>query len=636
MTELRFADTFASAGLAAGLAEWRALVDKALKGADFEKRLVARSADGLGIGPLYTRQDLHAYSRTDLAADAALPGAAPMTRGVRLPGDGGWEIAQVYAEPDAAAANAAILDDLAGGVQALTLQIAAPGQFGLDYSGDSIAQALKGVQLDVCPVSLDAAEYTPDAAGALIACWRNAGLAETQWQGAFNYDPLGTLAATGALYHPVERALSISGQFLASHRHQGVTVLAADGRRYHEAGASEAEELAALLGTLVAYLRAAESHGVAPVDALPHIAIALAADADQFLTIAKFRACRRLVWRVAEACGAAAAVPKLRFSATTSERMMACRDPWVNLLRTTMACAAASMGGADRITVLPYCWPLGRPDAFARRTARNTHHVLKEESGLGRVADPAGGSFGVETITGDLARKAWALFQEIETQGGMARALTSGFLAQKINATASVRARLIATGRMELTGTSAFPRLGDDGVTVERHAEPLPQDLNGVRIAPMPKTRLAAPFEALRARADAYQARTGAAPKVFLASLGPLAVHAARSTWISNFLAAGGIASVVSDGFTNSTDVGQAFAASGATVACLCSSDAVYGELGAATASLLTTAGAKRLYLAGRPKDDAGLKAAGVDAFLYAGCDAVEVLSALLDMFEKD
>ena len=470
----------------------------------------------------------------------------------------------------------------------------------------------------------------------MIASWRNAGLAEAQWKGAFNYDPLGTLATTGALYHPVERALSISGQFLASHRHQGVTVLAADGRPYHEAGASEAEELAALLATTVAYLRAAESQGVAAADALPHIAIELAADADQFLTIAKFRACRRLVWRIAEASGAAAAVTKLRFSATTSERMMARRDPWVNLLRTTMACAAAAMGGADRITVRPYCWPLGRPDAFARRAARNTHHVLMEESGLARVADPAGGSFAVEKVTDDLAHAAWRLFQEIEAQGGMAQALISGFVAKKINATAAARARLIATGRQELTGTSAFPRLGDDGVVVERHAEPLPQDLNGIRIAPMPKSRLAAPFEALRDRADAYQARTGAAPKVFLASLGPLAVHAARSTWISNFLAAGGIASVPSEGFTTSADAGQAFAASGATVACICSSDSVYGELGEATASLLKTAGAKRVYLAGRPKDDTALRAAGVDAFIAAGCDAVEVLSALLDLFEKD
>ena len=197
MTDLRLADAFPPADMTA----WRALVEKALKGGDFEKRLVARSADGLGIGPLYTRGDALPGAKGD-----ALPGQAPMTRGVRAPEAGGWQIAQIYAKPDAAAANAAILDDLAGGVQAITLQIAAPGQFGLPYSDGAIAAALKGVHLDACPVALAAGEYTADAAGALIAAWRAAGLAESQWQGAFNYDPLGTLAATGALYHPVERA----------------------------------------------------------------------------------------------------------------------------------------------------------------------------------------------------------------------------------------------------------------------------------------------------------------------------------------------------------------------------------------------------------------------------------------------
>ena len=620
MTDLRLADAFPAADVAA----WRALVEKALKGGDFDKRLVARSADGLKIGPLYSRADALPGALGDL-----LPGQMPMTRGVRAPVPGGWQIAQIYAEPEPAAANAAILDDLAGGVQCISLQIAAPGQFGLPYSDGAIAAALKGVHLDACPVALEAGEYTTDAAGSLIAAWRAAGLPEAQWQGAFNYDPLGTLAATGALYHPVGRALSIAAQFLAGHRHPGVTVLAASGRPYHEAGCSEAEELAALVATLVAYLRAAEAAGVAPADALPHIAIELAADADQFLTIAKFRACRRLVWRVAEASSAAVAVPKLRFSATTSERMIGRRDPWVNLLRTTMACAAAAMGGADRITVLPFTWALGRPDAFARRNARNTHHVLMEESGLARVADPAGGSFAVEKVTDDLARHAWALFQEIEAKGGMATALTGGFLRDRIAATAQARARLIATGRMELTGASAFPKLGDDGVKFERHAEPLPADLNGARIMPLPKRRLAEPFEALRDRADAFAKRTGAPPKVFLASLGPLAVHAARSTWIGNFLAAGGIAAITAEGFTNSADAGKAFAESGATVACLCSSDAVYAELGEATASLLKTAGASKVYLAGRPKDDAALKAAGVDALIYVGCDAVEVLGQL-------
>lgn len=614
MTDMRLADDFP----AASEAEWRALVEKMLKGADFERRLVAQTADGLKIAPLYTRKDR--------PAETAMPERDAATGHAT-----GWDARQLHADSDPAAANSAILEDLAGGVSSITLRVAAPGQFGLPYDNGSLPRALKGVLLDVCPISLEAGEYTPDAAGALIAAWRAAKLPDAKWQGAFNYDPLGTLARTGALYHPLDRALSIAAEFLKAHRHPGVAALQADGRPYHEAGASEAQELAAMLATLVQYLRAAERASVTPELALPHIAIGLAADADQLMTIAKLRAARRLVARVAEASSAAAAARHVKIAVTTSERMMAKRDPWVNMLRTTMACAAAAMGGADSITVLPFTWALGKPDAFARRIARNTHNVLREESGLDRVADPAAGSFALEKLTSDLAEKAWALFQEIEAKGGMAVALASGFIGDAIAATAAARAKLIATGRLELTGSSAFPRLGDDGVTATPHDLPLPADLNGARLTPpLAPRRLAAPIEVLRDKADAFEKRTGKPPHVFLASLGPLAVHSVRTTWIQNFLAAGGIASITSEGFSNSADAGKAFADSGATIACLCSSDQVYGELGEATASLLKTTGAQRVYLAGRPRDqEAALKAAGVDDFIFVGTDAIATLTQL-------
>jgi methylmalonyl-CoA mutase len=361
------------------------------------------------------------------------------------------------------------------------------------------------------------------------------------------------------------------------------------------------------------------------------MAIELSLDADQFLGLAKLRAVRRLIWRVADACGAGDAVSRVRFSVETSRRMMAKRDPWANMLRTTMACAAGAMGGADAITVLPFTQALGRPDAFARRIARNSHHVLMEESALGRVADPAGGSWYVEKLTSDLAEKSWALFQQIEAQGGMGAALSNGFVQDEIAKAADARAKLIATGRMELTGSSAFPKLGSDGVTVEPWPVALPAaNLNGATARPMRERRLAEQFDALREASDRFAAETGAPPKVFLASLGPLSVHSGRTTWISNFLAAGGIESINGEGFTQSADAGRAFAESGATVACLCSSDDVYGEMGEAVASLLKTAGAARVYLAGRPKDkEAALQAAGVDEFIYVGCDAVDSLTRL-------
>lgn len=618
MPDLKLADAFPKASEA----EWRALVDKALKGGDFEKRLVSRTADGLAIRPLYGRGEA-----------PGMPGEAPLTRGTKPAlGEQPWQIAQRYADEKPTDANAAILDDLKGGVTSITLQIAAPGQCGLPYHQSDLEVALRGVLLDAVAVNLEAGEYTPDAAGSLLAVWRAAGIDDTARSGAFNYDPFANLALTGALYQPLPKALSIAADLIATARPMPrVTALAASGTAYHAGGATEAQEIAAVATSVVAYLRGAEAAGIAPAEALPKIAVRLAVDTDQFLGLAKLRATRRILWQIAKACGAEAAAGKVHLAAETSTRMLARRDPWVNMLRTTIACAAAAMGGADEITVLPFTHALGRPDAFARRVARNTHHVLMEESYLHRVADPAGGSGYVESLTSDLAAKAWGIFQAIEAKGGLGAALASGYLQDEIGKAAAERARLVATGRLELTGASAFAKLGDDGVTVAPWPAAVPSaDLNGERARPLAVTRLAEPFEHLRDRADTHAAKTGAPPRVFLASLGPLAVHSTRTTWIANFLAAGGIDAIKTDGFAETPAVGRAFADSGARIACLCSSDQVYGELGEAAAGVLKAAGATTVLLAGRPREqEAALKSAGVDEFIYAGADAVAILDRL-------
>jgi methylmalonyl-CoA mutase len=256
--------------------------------------------------------------------------------------------------------------------------------------------------------------------------------------------------------------------------------------------------------------------------------------------------------------------------------------------------------------------------------------VLQEESAAARVTDPAHGSWYVERLTDDLAKAAWALFQDIEAKGGMATALESGFIQERIARVAEARAGDIAHGRVELTGVSAFPRLGDDGANMEPHPPFDPVVNGGTSVTPLPPRRLAEPFERLRDAAVAHFVRTAKRPQVFLACLGDLAVHAARSTWMGNFLAAGGIEAIVSAPLHNSADAGAVFAASGATVACLCSSDLVYAELGEATAAVLKQAGASQVLLAGRTKDqEAALKAAGVDELIFGGCNAVTVLTRL-------
>jgi methylmalonyl-CoA mutase len=599
---------------------WLNLVERILKGGDFATRLVSRTADGIAIQPLYTRPP---SPREEAPAPTVpLPPAS---------GRASWDARQRHGHREAGLTNAAILADLEGGVSSIELQITAPGQTGLSYGAEPMAAALKGVVLDACPIALNGRENTMDAAGSLMEIWRERGVGETARLAAFNLDPLGVLAATGTLYYAADRSCDIAARFaLDCQAMPRVRALLADGRPYHEAGASEAQELAAMLATLVAYLRACDAAALRPQPALGKIALALAADADLFLTIAKLRAARKLLARVATACGAASAAAEMHLSATTSQRMMARRDPWVNILRTTVACAGAAFGGADAITVLPFTSALGEPDAFARRLARNTHLVLQEESALGRVHDPAGGAWFIEQLTDDLAAKAWALFQTIDAKGGMARALEDGSMQAAIAEVAEARANDIAAGRLQLTGVSAFPSLADDGVRVDPPPPADPIVTGGTSVTALTPRRLAAPFESLRDDVDAHVRRVGKRPQIFLAGLGDLAVHSARSTWMRNFLAAGGIDAVAGDAIPNAADAGKAFAASGAPVACLCSSDHIYAECGAAAAAALKAAGAKCVLLAGWPKpQEAGLRAAGVDMFIHRSCDAIAVLKKL-------
>lgn len=612
---------------AATRAQWLALVDKAIKGADFEKKLVTRTADGIRVEPIYVRDG------SNPALQAARPGQAPFTRGTGAAVQGlGWEIRQRVnaAEPDNA--NREILSELDGGSNGIVLEIEAPGQAGCRiHSAADMTAALTGMRLDLAPLEIKAGLGAADAARHLVAALSGLGIPSKSAQVFLGLDPIGSLARWGTLASPIQQVL-VETMALAREAHAeapAVRTVKVDAAIYHEAGATEAFELAALGSTLIAYLRMFEAAGIAPADALSQISLTLSADTDLFQTVAKLRAARRLAWRIADASGAGEAAAKLHLSATTSLRMMTKRDPWTNMLRSTLACAGGVLGGADAVTVLPFTAALGEADGFARRTARNIQIVLQEESWLGRVLDPLGGSWYIEALTDETAKAAWSLLQEIEGRGGIIAALDQGFVQDKIAADAATRAKAIATGRQELTGVSAFPLLGDDGVTVQPFGKAPPVRGKAMVRALVPH-RLAEPFEALRDAADAHARSSGQEAKVFLASLGAVIDHTARTTWIKNYLAAGGIGSLISDGYASAGEAATAFKASGATAACICSSDALYAEHAEATAKALKQAGAKLVLMAGRPGErETALKAAGVDQFLFAGADAVATLKGL-------
>ncbi|MCG8506612.1 MAG: methylmalonyl-CoA mutase subunit beta, partial [Sphingomonadales bacterium] len=410
-------------------ADWLGAVGKVLNGASLQDALVKRNHDGVAVHPLYTADERPAAQMPEL-------------------GGRNWHIRTAYDVSDAIAANAAILEDLECGATAITLGFGD----GAPNSVDDLDSLLDGVFLDMAPVALEAGAAFRPAAELLQALWERRGIAPEKALGAFNADPIGISAQSIA--DAAELARETAGKY------PGVTSIAVDTHRYHAAGASEAQEVAAGLATGVAYLRAMEAVGLAPEAAARQIVFTLAADADLFLTIAKFRAFRRAWASVLAACGVAGPAPA-RIEAVTAWRMMTRTDPWVNMLRTTAAAFAAGVAGADAILVRPFDAASKAPDGFSRRIARNIQIILQEESGLGQVIDPAAGSYAIERLTADLADAAWAAFQAIESAGGMAPALESGFVQGEI---AKARAALeadVATRRRGITGTSRFPNLDE-------------------------------------------------------------------------------------------------------------------------------------------------------------------------------
>ncbi|WP_040618670.1 methylmalonyl-CoA mutase subunit beta [Rhodovulum sp. PH10] len=597
--------------------QWLALVDGALKGAPFEKKLVSKTYDGLRIEPLYP------------ADRAAVPVAA---RASGAP----WQVMQRVDHPDPAAANAEILSDLANGATGLSLVFAgslgARG-WGIGADADTLAKVLKDVRLDAIALELQLSPQAKDAPRALAELIAAQKLTPSALDIRWAIDPLGAMAAFGTAriaWPDMAKEFSIRVRDLAARGFKGPFAVA-DGRVVHDAGGSEAQELAWLVSVALAYVRALEADGV-PLDAARKtIFFRVAADADQFLTIAKIRALRKLWASVEAACGLA---PEHVFvSAETAWRMMTRRDPAVNMLRGTVAVFAAGVGGADAITVLPWTAALGLPEGGARRTARNTQLILLEESYLSKVADPAAGAGGPEDLTKKLGTAAWELFQEIEAAGGIWPALTQGLLQKKVAAVRASREKAVANRRDPLTGTSEFPNIAEGPAEVLDVAQPAVAPLpSGVALEPMPAMRLSAPFEALRDASDAVKEKTGARPKIFLANLGKLAAFTARATFTKNFFEAGGIQAVGNDGFpanggTDLTALVEAYKASGATLACLCSSDDGYAAEAVAAAKALTDAGCAHIYLAGRPgEQEAAFKAAGVTRFVFMGGDVLGML----------
>ena len=590
----------------ADLSDWSDAVDKVLRGRSFKEVLVSTTRDGLDIRPLYT------------AADSVPSAKFVPVDPQRL--ERGWDVRQQFSADDPDACGRAVLEELERGVTSVELTPPEP-----NWTLDSLQRATAGILFDLAAVVL-APHADVNAARGLAAVIEQRGdsAATASWLGL---DPIGE-APRGGFAKP-DDVVNVAASLAPSLR-SGRT-LSVDSTCYAEAGATEAQEIGYSTATAVSYLRRLESFGVAPSAGANTIGFRLSIGVDQFANMAKLRAARRVWARVLEACGVdPGAVPQLQ-QAVTSRAVYSRLDPWVNMLRSTTAAFAAGVGGADAVTVLPFNEPLGTPDELGRRLARNTQAVLIEESHLGRVIDPCSGSWFVEYLTDRLAARAWEEFVALEAAGGIEAAIADGSLYAAVDRSWQQRLESLHRRDEVITGVSEYPDLTDqpDQPGLEPQES---RELGPSRAAGLSVRRLAEPFETLRDAADRHLLATGERPRVHIVALGDLATHAARSTWVSNLLAVGGvIGSGAHEGGSHSPLEAEArFSESGASVAIVCSTDAVYTLRGTATALALQEAGAQRVILAGEPGDlRSDLEAAGVDEFWYQGMDVVDALTRL-------
>jgi methylmalonyl-CoA mutase len=607
-----------NSGLQESRQQWRSAVAGVLaKSTRRDPADLPPEPEGLLDSPTYEGFPIRAlYTAMDALPEPPLPGDWPFVRGADARRDvkSGWKVAEAFPAPGQNAVsdgNGAVLVALTEGVSALVLRVGAPD----GVAAAELDRLLEGVFLDLVPLVLDAGAELAAAADAVLPQLTDM---DDEQRARLSID-LGAdpLTAPMSQRSSADIADVVAIAQKVTDYAGGVRTITVDGPALHNLGASASWELAGAVAAGVAYLRLLGEAGLSVPDSLRQISFRLAADDDQFMTIAKIRVLRRLWARVAEVVGEPNA-GAARVHAVTSMPMMAQRDPWVNMLRTTVAAFGAGVGGADTVLVQPFdaAIPGGMPGtaaSFARRIARNTQLLLLEESHLGRVLDPAGGSWFVEDLTEQLADKAWEHFQQIEAKGGFADA--RDFVAAEIADVSRQRTDDINHRRKALTGVNEYPNLGE---------APLPQSDSVSTVA-----RYAAGFEALRDRSDSWLAKTGARPKALLLPLGPLAEHNIRATFAANLLASGGI-ETINPGPVDAEGVADAVsAAGGPAVAVICGTDARYGTEAGGAVEAARKAGVSRVLLAGPEKAvaDSDHKP---DDYLTAKIDAVDALSDLL------
>lgn len=685
---------------------WKALVEAELKGAPFDKKMFTSTYEGITLKPIYRPED-----GAKVAHAASLPGFAPFVRGTRAGGyvSQPWAVSQEITASSPEEFNQAARQGLERGLTALNIVLDKAGRSGADpdwpgagehvgVAGLSIAtlsdldRALAGVDLESVPLFIrsGASGLPVGALLAALAMKRGANLAKLR--GCVEISPLGILAHEGALPQSLEAAYREMAAFTAwaAKNAPQLQTVCVHTRAWHEAGGNAVQELAFGLAAALEYLRELNARGVDVETAAPRMRFAFTVGSQFFMEIAKLRAARLLWARLVAALGGSEAAQRASLHVRTSLFNKTAYDPYVNMLRTTVESFASVLGGCDSLQVGAFDEVVRTPDEFSQRVARNQQLLLREECHLTKVIDPAGGSWFVETLTDDLARRAWALFQEIEKLGGMAKAMQAGWPQAEVAKVASARLKNVAQRRDSVIGTNVYANVTEKPLNVpvadmkafqKTRAEQVAaarteadvaqhkavlerlsgivgkadvalfeacveavaagatlgeitrtvriQDKADAPVKPVALTRAASQFEKLRKAVEAQAAKSGQRPKIFLANMGPLKQHKARADFSRGFFEIAGFEVIVPPGAKTTDDAAAAALKSGASAVCVCSTDDTYPEI---VPALVKAVRAQKpnvlVILAGYPADQVEAhKAAGVNEFIHIRANALEVLT---------
>ncbi|MFH1194960.1 MAG: methylmalonyl-CoA mutase family protein [bacterium] len=689
--------------------DWKKLVEEDLKGVPFEKKLITRTYEGINLQPIYTKNDL-----SNLEFINSLPGKDNFIRGSKAEGyfGDGWEICQQLSYGDADEFNSALKYDLERGQNSISILLDQPSQLGLDadyakpgevgngglsISGiRSITRTLDGIDLEKYPLHIDTGFSSLPILILLNAYLNNTDIDIKNIKGSITADPLGYLIKAGTLPMSPEKVyneLSVSAEWCIKNIPH-VKTIGVDAGYYHDCGAGAVQELAFAFSAAIEYLNQLASRGLSPDETAKQFRFTFGIGSFYFMEIAKLRAAR-LIWsNILKAFGVAEENRKMTIHARTSLFNQTMYDPFVNMLRTTTEVFSGILGGADSLQTNPFDELFGIPDQFSRRIARNTQLILKEESHLDQVIDPAGGSYYVENLTNEIAKEVWKLIQVIDSKGGMFEALKQGFPQSEINRirqqkfddTAKRKSVIVGTNMYSNTKEEKLKRRDDKleeiykqrkeylqryrtsldqkknidvmeklekisaekteevinfgkdailaGATMGEVAKALRVSYSGsMEIEKLTVIRPAEMFEKLRDKLEGIKIETGEKPKVFLAGMGPLKQFKARADFSRAFFEIAGFDIVYPNGFKTPGEAVHAAIESNAKIIVICSPDETYPELvPAITKGIKEKNSVILIVLAGYPKDQIEAhKNSGVDEFIYLGCDAVKVLSGLLN-----